>query len=88
MSMNAEKVQALRDEASANYGEVSADRKLKWNKNMSKRKFEVGQMVWYRSLGLTEALQPSWEGRYEIKRLLCPLSYEIEVNGKTNCSHI
>ena len=38
--------------------------------------------------GLTEALQPSWEAPNEIKILLAPLPYEIEVNGKTKCAHI
>ena len=85
---NTEKVQALRDEASAKYREVSADRKDKWDKNTSTREFKLGQLVWYRSPGLNEALQPSWEGPYEIKKLLGPLTYQIEVNGRVKCTHI
>ena len=72
---NTEKVQALRDEASANYRQVSADRKDKWDKNTSTREFKLRQLVWYRSPGLNEILQPSWEGHYELKKLLGLLTY-------------
>ena len=85
---NVEKVQSMRDQASAKYREVSAVRKGKWDKHTSQREFKVGQMVWYRYPGLNEALQPSWEGPYEVKRLVGPLSYEIEGNGRRKCSHI
>ena len=85
---NAEQVQAFRDEASANYREVSTDRKTKWDKRASERSFEVGQQVWYRSLGLNEALQPSWSGPYDIKKVLGLLSYEIQVNGKKKSARV
>ena len=85
---NAERVQALRDEASANYREVSADRKTKWDKRTSARSFEVRQQVWYRSPGLNETLQPSWSGPYDIKNVLGPLSYEIQVNRKKKSAHV
>ena len=38
--------------------------------------------------GLNEALQPSWEGPYEINGVAGPMSYEIKVNGKKKCVHI
>ena len=85
---NAEKVQAMRDKASANYRKASATTKEKWDRNSSPRDLKVGQLVWYRTLGLNEALQPSWEGPYNITQVAGPLSYKLDVKGKQKCVHI
>ena len=85
---NTEKVQAMRDEASANYRKASATRKEKWDRNSSPRDLKVGQLVWYRTPGLNEALQPSWEGPYKITQVAGPLSYKLDVKGKQKCVHI
>ena len=85
---NMEKVQSMRDQASAKYREVPAVGKGKWDKYTSQREFKVGQMVWYRYPELNEALQPSWKSPYKVKRLAGPLSYGIENNGKRKCANI
>ena len=85
---NIERVQSLRDEASANYRETSADRKGNWDKASRPRKFKVGERVWYRTPRLIEALQPSWVGPYEITKLMGPQSYELSINERKKCVHI
>ena len=55
---NCERVQQLRDEASANYQQTSDDRKAKLDKTSKMREFKVGQSVWYRTPGVSESLQP------------------------------
>jgi len=59
---------------SANYRETSAARKGNWDKTNRPRKFKVTNRVWYRTPKLTEALEPSWEGPYEIIKLMGPQS--------------
>ena len=44
--------------------------------------------MWYRMPGLTEALQTSWEGLYEITKLMGPQSYEVSIYGKEKCVHV
>ena len=78
---NCERVQQLRDEASAKYHETSeASEKLK-DKTCRVRTFEVGQSVWYRTSGLSDSLHPSWEGPYVAEEVLGPLSYRINVDS-------
>ena len=79
---NCERVQQLRDEASANYQQTSDDRKSKLDKTSQMTEFKVGQSIWYRSPGHSESLQPSWQGPYLIEKVAGPLSYVIDVNGR------
>ena len=84
---NCESIQQLRDEASVNYIRVSEARKDKVDKKAQVRVFTVGQEVWYRTPGLSEALQPSWHGPYRVVKVAGPVSYVIDVEGKhrPNC---
>ena len=48
----------------------------------------MGQWVWYRIPGLSEALQPAWQGPYRVQKVLGQLSYRINVDGKGKNVHI
>ena len=85
---NCERIQQLRDEASANYIRVSEARKDKVDKTAQVRVFTVGQKVWYRTPGLSEALQPSWHGPYRVVKVAGPVSYVIDVEGKHRNVHV
>ena len=80
--------QELRDKASANYLKTSAKRKELLDKTSHVRELKVGQRVWYRSPGLSEALQPAWQGPYEIREVLGWLSYKIDIDGKSKNVHV
>ena len=71
---NCERTQQLRDEASVNYIRVSEARKDKVDKTAQVKVFTVGQEVWYRTPGLSEALQPSWHGPYRVVKVAGPVS--------------
>ena len=84
---NCERVQQLRDKASANYRETSQAMKQKKDSTYHFREFSVGQSVWYRTPGLSDALQPSQQSPYRIEKLLGPLSYRLDVDGKPRNIH-
>ena len=85
---NCERVQQLRDKASANYHSTSAKRKEKQDKTSHCREFVKGQRVWYRTPGLSEVLQPAWQGPYLIDKVLGGLSYRIDMGGKFKNVHV
>ena len=85
---NCERVQVLRDKATANYHATSEKRKELKDKTCQDRSFRVGQWVWYRTPGLSEALQPAWQGPYRVEKVLGQLSYRIDVDGKGKNVHI
>jgi len=85
---NCERLQQLRDSAPANYHAVSEKRKHKLDSTCHVREFIVGDKVWYRIPGLSESLQPSWQGPYKIDKVLGCLSYRIDMNGKLKNVHI
>ena len=85
---NCERVQDLRDRASVNYHSMSAKRKSLKDKTCHDRSFSVGQWEWYRTPGLSEVLQPAWQGPYRVKEVLGGLTYKIDVDGKTKNVHI
>ena len=85
---NCERVQVLRDKATANYHATSEKRKELKDKTCQDRSFRVGQWVWYRTPGLCEALQPAWQGPYRVEKVLGQLSYRIDVDGKGKNVHI
>jgi len=70
VTVNSERVQKLRDAATVNYQAVSEKRKQKHDKTSHERKFVEGQSVWYRTPGLSETLEPSWQGPYTIDKVL------------------
>jgi len=85
---NSERVQHLRDVASANYRNTSEKRKEKLDRTSHNREFLVGQSLWYRTPGLSESLQPAWQGPYIIDKVLGGLSYRLDINGKPKNVHI
>jgi len=84
--LNTERIQALRDEASVNYMVTSNKKKLTIDTTSRVREIAVDQSVWYRTPGLSESLQPSWQGPYEVTRALGGLTYAIDIEGKTKYS--
>ena len=47
-----------------------------------------GQRVLYRTPGLSEALQPAWQGPFLIDKVLGGLSYRIDMDGKFKNVHV
>ena len=76
------------DKASVNYHKTSEKRKELKDKTCQNRSFQVGQWVCYRIPGLSEALQPAWQGPYRVQKVLGQLSYRIDVDGKGKNVHI
>jgi len=85
---NAERVQQLRDKASASYHATSGRRKEQKDRTCQERDLEVGDSVWYRTPGLSESLEPSWQGPYTIDKVLGSLTYRIDIYGKPKTVHI
>ena len=85
---NCERVQVLRDKASANNHKTSEHRKELLDKTSHIRDFKVGQWVWYRTPDLSEALQPAWQGPYRIEEVFGGMSYKIDVDGKSKNVHV
>jgi len=52
------------------------------------RKFDVGQSVYYRTPGLSESLEPSWQGPYVVEEALGGPSYKINIDGKSKNVHV
>ena len=88
MKDNCERVQELRDKASANYRHMSNKRKELLDKTSHTREFKAGQRFWYRTPGLSEALQPAWQGPYEIREALNWLAYKLDMDGKSKNVHV
>jgi len=82
VNSNSERVQTLRDAAIVSYGEVSEKRKQKSDATCQVRTFDTGQSVWYRTPGLSETLEPAWQGPYVVEKALGGPSYIINFDGK------
>jgi len=85
---HSERAQQLRDEAVANYTHTSSIRKAKEDRHCHMRTFKVGDQVFYRTPGLTESLEPLWQGPYAVLEALVGPFYRIELDGKSKCVHI
>jgi len=88
VTQNCERVQKLRDEATVSYDYASSTRKLKKDLNCHIRTFRVGDSVYYRTPGLSETLEPSWQGPYIVQKALGGPSFKINVNGRSKCVHV
>ena len=79
---NAEKVQALRDQAVVRKQQVSRDRKKAWDRKAQVREFVKGDEVYMRKAGINTKLSESWEGPYTVVRKNSPLSYRIHTGDR------
>ena len=86
---NAERVQNLREKATANYSECSRIRKEKWDGKAKERVFNVGELVMMRKSGMNTKLSETWLGPYKVIKVNSPLSYKIDTGSrKMNSVHI
>jgi len=61
---------------------------LKRDQTCHDRTLERDQSVWYRTPGLSEALEPAWQGPYVVDKVLGGLSYRIHMHRKYNNVHV
>ena len=86
---NAERVQALREQATINYSDVSKLRKEAWDKKAKERSYKEGDKVMYRAPGFDTKLSDSWVGPLEIVQVLGPLTYKVGLSeGRSRVVHV
>ena len=86
---NAERVQNLREKATANYSECSRIRKEKWDGKAKERVFNVGELDMMRKSGMNTKLSETWLGPYKVIKVNNQLSYKIDTaSRKMNSVHI
>ena len=80
--MNAEKVQALREQAVVSKKEVSSAHKKAWDSKAQVREFTKGDEVYMRKAGINTKLSESWEGPFTVEKKNSPLSYRINTSDR------
>ena len=77
-----ESIELLRENAVWNLDRKSKKRKKLYNRCSKERKFEIGESVLWRAIGMPGKLQDSWLGPYTIEEILSPVSYRIALDSK------
>ena len=84
-TLNAERVQHMRNVAVLNLEANSDQRKREWDRNAQSRQFEKGDQVYLRKAGLNTKLADSWDGPFVIEKRNTPLSYRVNTGDR--CYH-
>ena len=77
-----ERIELLREKAVWNLYRNSKKRKTLYDRCSKERKFEIGESVLWRAIGMPGKLQDSWLGPYTIEEILSPVSYRIALDSK------
>ena len=77
-----ERIEFLREKAVWNLDRNSKKRKKLYDRCSKERKFEIGESVLWRAIGMSGKLQDSWLGPYTIEEILSPVSYRIALDSK------
>ena len=77
-----EKMELLREKAVWNLDRNSKKGKKLYDRCSKERKFEIGESVLWRAIGMPGKLQDSWLGPYTIEEILSPVSYRIALDSK------
>ena len=75
-----ERIEFLREKAVWNLDRNSKKRKKLYDRCSRERKFEIGESVLWRAIGMPGKLQDSWLGPYTIEEILSPVSYRIALD--------
>ena len=77
-----ERIELLREKAVWNLDQNSKKRKKLYDRCIKERKFEIGESVLWRAIGMPGKLQDSWPGPYTMEEILSPVSYRIALDSK------
>ncbi len=75
-------LEEVREIAALSAAKCTEKRKRQHDKHAKARKFEKGDLVWYRIPGLHDKLSESWDGPFEIVERKGEVTYKIRRQGK------
>ena len=78
VDLNVERVETLREKATATAAKTLSARKDKWDKRAKARSFQVGDQVLVRKPGMCAKLEDTWDGPFTITKVNSPLSYAVD----------
>ncbi|KAL5463810.1 hypothetical protein EMCRGX_G032745 [Ephydatia muelleri] len=81
------KLDHLKDFVDTHLQQAAQHQKAAYDRHTKVRSFQVGQPVWL-SVPTAGKLDPRWEGKWKVTRIMCPVTVEIRDGNRVRVVHV